>query len=433
MTYIKKKIGIISLGCPKNLVDTEIMLGLLNEAGFEITNKKEDADILIVNTCGFVESAKKESIDVILEMAECKKDKCELLIITGCLVERYRDELMKAVPEADAFLGTGGYGEIVGAINNLYSSGKTAVYPKLDDVSYLENNRLLSSDKGYAYLKISEGCSNRCTYCIIPSLRGPYRSRRIQDIVKEAGILVESGKKEIILISQDTTSYGMDIYNRRSLVRLIRNLSEINGVKWIRLLYCYPGEIDDGLIHEFEVNDRLCKYLDMPVQHINDRILKAMGRRDSADNMKKLISRLRGNIPGIAIRTSLIVGFPGETENDFKELLDFVEMTEFDRLGVFTYSREEGTKAADFKSQVSKSKKEKRFHDIMRLQHAINLKKNRSRLGKKCEVIVDGCVEKNIYYGRSASEAPDIDWILYFKGHNQFIGDIIEAEIIDIV
>lgn len=445
----KKTIGMISLGCPKNIVDSEIMLGLLTNAGYAVTNNEKNSDIIIINTCGFIESAKKESIDTILEMAEYKNDKCEFLIVAGCLAERYKDGLHKAMPEVDAFIGTGGFGDIADVINALYDKKNTQTsrqirhFPDINNISYLENKRLHSSDKGYAYLKISEGCDNRCTYCAIPAIRGRYRSRKISSIVKEAQTLAAAGKKEIIIISQDTTRYGIDIYKKRSLVKLVKAVSRIKGIEWIRLMYCYPEEIDDDLIREISENKKVCKYIDMPVQHISGRILKAMGRRGTGEYIKKLVKKIKNAAPGITLRTSLIVGFPGETDRDFNELYDFVKDTEFDRLGVFTYSREEGTKAAEMKNQVSRLIKQKRYRAIMKLQDKINRKKNKQRTGKKSMIIVNGIAgtetdagtEKPgmIYYGRTAAEAPDIDWIVYFIGSvNTNIGDIVEAEIIDI-
>ncbi|MBN2401569.1 MAG: 30S ribosomal protein S12 methylthiotransferase RimO [Spirochaetes bacterium] len=428
---MKLKVGLISLGCPKNLVDSEIMLGILNEAAFEITNDKAQADILIVNTCGFIDSAKKESIDAILEMADCKKGKCELLIVAGCLAERYRNQLAKSIPEIDALIGTGGYADIVKVIKEAYSSGKAESFPEQVDISYLNNRRIMSSDKGYAYLKIAEGCDNRCSYCVIPSLRGRYRSRRIEDIVKEAKILAALGKKEIILVSQDTTRYGIDLYKRQSLVKLIKKLSVIKGIEWIRLLYCYPEGIKDELIEEMKNNEKLCKYLDIPIQHISWKILKAMGRRGTGRDIEELIVKLRREVPEIVLRTSLIVGFPGESEADFKMLYDFVKHTEFDRLGVFTYSQEEGTKAALMKGQIQKRIKNKRYKSITKLQSSINNKKNSKRIGAECTVIIDGLTDDGkFYYGRTYGEAPDIDWLVFFASNKALkTGDIVFADI----
>jgi len=427
---LKKKVGMISLGCPKNLVDSEIMLGQLTKYGFEITNEQDKAEILIINTCAFIESAKKESIDTILEMADYKKDKCELLAVTGCLAERYKDELKKSMPEIDVLVGTGGYAEIAKAIISSYASGKSAVYPELDSIGYLENMRVPTTGSGFAYLKISEGCDNRCTYCVIPSIRGRYRSRSINNILEEAKELAKAGRKEIILISQDTTRYGIDLYKKKSLVELIKKLSRIRNIKWIRLLYCYPEEIDDNLIEEFKKNKKLLNYIDIPIQHISDNILKAMGRRGTRAGIENLVSRLRNEVPDIILRTSLIVGFPGEKADDFKELLDFVRRSEFDRLGVFVYSREEGTKAAGMKGQVRKAVKQKRFHEIMEIQEKINRKKNSERIGKQYEVIVEAGSGNGIYYGRTYAEAPDIDWTVEFSSENEpCTGDIVYAGI----
>lgn len=425
---VKKKVGLISLGCPKNLVDSEIMLGILSRAGYEIINDKEDADILIVNTCGFIESAKEESIDTILEMAECKKNKCGMLIVTGCLAERYKSELASAMPEVDAFIGTGGYDAIADVIER-QSEGRIELFPDTCDLSYLNYVRKLSTT-GYAYLKISEGCDNRCAYCAIPDIRGPYRSRRIEDIVQEAGKLAKEGRKEIILISQDSTRYGLDLYKKRSLADLVRKISSINKIEWIRLLYCYPEEIDDELIEEIRNNARVCKYMDIPVQHISDKILKAMGRRDTGRNIELLIEKLRKSVPGIVIRTSLIAGFPGEDKKDFRELCEFVKRTEFDRLGVFAYSREEGTRAAYMKGQIPEKVKQKRVDEIMTIQNSINERKNSERKGKKSRIIVDGITEEGLYYGRTYAEAPDIDWVIFFESRKKLKpGDFVTAEI----
>ncbi|MBN2039084.1 MAG: 30S ribosomal protein S12 methylthiotransferase RimO [Spirochaetes bacterium] len=429
-----KKVGIISLGCPKNLVDSEIMLGRLIDSGFEITNEEAEAEILIVNTCAFIESAKQEAVDTILEMADYKENHCELLIVTGCLAERYRDELMESMPEIDILIGTGGYAEIAYVIKAAYSSGKSNLYPELNSIDYLENPRLLTSDSGFAYLKISEGCDNRCTYCVIPSVRGRYRSRSVENILEEAKDLAESGKKEIILVSQDTTRYGIDLYGKKSLVKLVKELTKIKKIQWLRLLYCYPEEIDDELINEFKINKKLLSYIDVPIQHISDSILKAMGRRGTGTEIEGVISRLRAEVPDMTLRTSLIVGFPGETEKDFKQLCDFVQRTEFDRLGIFTYSQEEGTKAAEMENQIEESIKEKRLNEIMKIQEAINNKKNSARIGSNSNIIVEGVTEDGLYYGRTSGEAPDIDWIVKFDSEEElFPGDIVNAKIIEII
>ncbi|MCX8131925.1 MAG: 30S ribosomal protein S12 methylthiotransferase RimO [Clostridia bacterium] len=430
---MKKKIGVVSLGCPKNLVDSEIMLGLLKENDFEFTNSEDEADIIIVNTCGFIESAKQESINTILSMADYKKGKCELLIVTGCLAERYKDKIINEIPEVDAVVGTGSYGEIVGVIENAYKGQKSVLYGKLEEIEYLKNDRIVTTKKGYAYLKVAEGCDNCCTYCIIPSLRGRYRSRTIEDIVREAVVLAEKGARELVLVAQDTTRYGIDLYKEKKLVELIRQLSLIEGVQWIRLLYCYPEEIDDALIDEIASNKKVCKYIDIPIQHASDNVLKAMGRRGSARDIKELLRKLRERVPEIAIRTSLIVGFPGEEEKDYRELYSFVKKYKFDRLGVFTYSKEEDTPAAKLKAQVNKKTKVKRHNILMELQKEITTAKNKKRLRKGYEVLVEGVAEDGIFYmGRTYAEAPEIDGLIYFTSKeplNQ--GDFVKVKILN--
>jgi ribosomal protein S12 methylthiotransferase len=431
---LKKKIGVVSLGCPKNLVDSEIMLGLLKNNDYEITNNEDEADIIIVNTCGFIDSAKQESINTILDMADYKKGKCELLIVTGCLAERYKEKIINEIPDVDAVIGTGGYGEIVEVIKNAYEAKKTVLYGKLEEIDYLKGQRVVSTNKGYAYLKVAEGCDNCCTYCIIPSLRGRYRSRRIEDIVEEAKVLASNGVKELILVAQDTTRYGIDIYKERRLVQLIRELSAITDIKWIRLLYCYPEEIDDALIDEIADNDKVCKYLDIPIQHASDKILKTMGRRGTSKEVKELLSKLKKKVPGMFLRTSLIVGFPGEEEEDFNILERFVKLIKFDRLGVFTYSKEEDTPAAKMKPQINKATKTKRYNKIMKLQKEITLEKNKKRLKKDYDVLVEGVAEDGIFYiGRTYAEAPDIDGLIYFTSPeplNQ--GDLVRVKILNI-
>ncbi|MCX7711054.1 MAG: 30S ribosomal protein S12 methylthiotransferase RimO [Clostridia bacterium] len=429
---MKKKIGMVSLGCPKNLVDSEIMLGLLNKNEFEITNNESEAQVIIVNTCGFIESAKKESINTILEMAEYKQQNCELLIVTGCLAERYKNDIASEIPEIDAVLGTGSYGEIAKVIEKAYGGERPVVHGTLDELEYLENNRVISTRKGSAYLKVAEGCDNCCTYCIIPSLRGKYRSRKMESILKEAQGLAENGVKELILIAQDTTRYGLDLYGERKLVDLIQRLSAVEGVQWIRLLYCYPEMIDDALIQEMADNPKVCKYIDMPVQHASDKILRTMNRRDRAEDIEGLLMKLKQRIPGVVIRTSLIVGFPGETEEDFDILYRFAEKFRFDRLGVFTYSKEENTPAARLKSQVSKKVKEQRYNRIMELQKSITDELNEERIGKIYDAVVEGVSEDGIfYYGRTYAEAPDIDGVVYFVSQEPLNeGDFVQVKIL---
>lgn len=430
---MKTKIGVVSLGCPKNLVDSEIMLGILDRENYEIVNDESKAEVIVVNTCGFIESAKQESIDTILEMAQRKKHNCRLLIVTGCLAERYRHELISEIPEVDAVIGTGSYHEIAGVIKDALGGEKPEVYGSLAGTGYLNGERILSTGKGYAYLKIAEGCDNCCTYCVIPSLRGRYRSRPLEELEKEAERLAAGGVRELILIAQDTSGYGKDIYKERKLVELIRRLSAIEGIEWIRLLYCYPDEIDDALIEEFAANRKLCKYIDIPVQHRSDRILKAMARRFSGEATEKLLDKLRERVPGVVLRTSIIVGFPGETGEDFEELLGFIGKYKFDRLGVFMYSREEGTPAASMKDQVPEETAADRYNRVMELQQAISAKKNRERLGGDYLVLVEGISEDGIfYYGRSCAEAPDIDGSIYFtSGEELETGKLVRVRILN--
>lgn len=430
---MKNKVGVVSLGCPKNLVDSEIMLGILKKDGYEIVGGMGEADILIVNTCGFIESAKAESISTILEMAGYKGNKCRLLVVTGCMAERYKEDIIKEIPEVDLVLGTGNYGEIAQAIDKAIAGQKQLLYGKLDALDYLENERLVSTKTGYAYLKIAEGCDNCCTYCIIPSLRGRFRSRKIEDIVKEAEFLVRDGAKEIILVAQDTTRYGTDLYKEKSLVRLIREISAVEGVEWIRLLYCYPEEMDDDLVEEIAQNDKVCKYLDIPMQHASDKILKAMGRRGTSKDNGEIINKLRNKIPGIVLRTSFIVGFPGEDEDDFIKLYEFIKKHKVDRVGVFEYSKEEDTKAARLKNQIPKRIKNKRYKDIMSLQKEITGIINTRRLGRIYKTLIEGVADDGIFYfGRTYAEAPEIDNLVYFTSEEPLsIGQFVNVRIVD--
>lgn len=430
---MNKKIGIVSLGCPKNLVDSEIMLGMLKHADYEIVNHKENAEVLIVNTCGFIESAQQESINTILEMAEEKKRSCEILIVTGCMAERYKEKILDLIPEVDAVLGTGNYKEIADVINRAYRGEKVVAYGKLSETDYLDEERIISSNRHSVYLKISEGCDNRCTYCIIPYLRGAYRSRKIEALVKEAKILAANGAREIILVAQDTTRYGIDIYGKKMLPELIREISKIESVEWIRLLYCYPEEINDEMIREIAANPKVCRYLDIPVQHASDRILKMMGRKGTIGDIHNALSKLREMVPDIVLRTSLIVGFPGETEEDFQELVEFVTEFKFDRLGVFTYSKEEGTPAAKMKGQIRKNIKIDRQKTILELQNTISAEINTKRIGKVYKAIVDGIADDGIfYYGRTFAEAPEIDGTVYFTSPEPLnIGDFVMIKILN--
>ncbi len=430
---MNKKIGVVSLGCPKNLVDSEIMLGLLSKSDYEIVNDKGLANILIVNTCGFIESAQQESINTILEMAEEKKKNCEILIVTGCMAERYKELILEQIPEVDAVLGTGNYEEIAETINKAYNGEKTVSYGKLEDVDYLNIERIISSSKQSVYLKISEGCDNKCTYCIIPYLRGKYRSRKMDDLIYEAELLAKNGAKELILVAQDTTRYGIDIYGRKMLPELIQKLSKISGVEWIRLLYCYPEEIDEQLIQEIASNPKVCKYIDIPIQHASDKILKLMGRRGNISEIRTALYKLRENVKDIVIRTTLIVGFPGETDEDFEQLINFVDEFKFDRLGVFTYSKEKGTPAAKMKNQINQKLKIKRQKAVMDLQNSISQDINSNRTGKIYKAIVDGIADDGIfYYGRTYAEAPEIDGLIYFTSSEPLtLGNFVDVRILN--
>jgi len=430
---LNKKIGLVSLGCPKNLVDSELMLGLLKSTGCEIVSDCNEAQIIIVNTCGFIEAAKQESINTIIEMAAYKEKNCELLIVAGCLAERYRQMILDEIPEVDAVLGTGSYSQIAEVINKAYEDSHTAIYAPLEGTEYLEGERILSTGKGYAYLKIAEGCDNCCTYCIIPSLRGRYRSRKIENIIKETEGIAKSGVKEIILVAQDTTRYGLDLYGEKKLVQLIKEISKVEGIEWIRLLYCYPEEIDQQLIDEIANNEKVCKYLDIPIQHASDNVLKRMGRRGSAHDIKELIAKLRSQIKGLIIRTTLIVGFPGENENDFEILTGFIRENRFDRLGIFMYSREEGTPAGKMQNQVPAAVKKARYNKLMQLQSKISEQLNHERLGKDYLCLVEGVAEDGIfYYGRSYGEAPDIDGKIYFTSPEPLeTGQMVNVRILD--
>ncbi|HEY9058993.1 MAG TPA: 30S ribosomal protein S12 methylthiotransferase RimO [Pseudobacteroides sp.] len=431
---MKKKIGVVSLGCPKNLIDSEIMLGLIKDGEYEIVNEKEEAHILIVNTCGFIESAKQESINTILEMAECKKDKCEVLIVTGCLAERYKEDIINEIPEVDACVGTGNVSLICEVIEKAYKGEKQVLYGKLDNIDYMNSERVVSTHNGYAYIKIAEGCDNCCTYCIIPSLRGRFRSRKIEDVLSEAVKLSQNGVKEIILVAQDTTRYGLDIYGKKMLPLLLQKLGAIDEIKWIRLLYCYPEEIDEELINEISNNDKVVKYLDIPFQHTSDKILKVMGRRGTSEDYRKLIKDLRAKVPGIVLRTSVIVGFPGETQEDFSELYDFFNEYKVDRLGVFSYSKEENTPAAKLKNQISSKTKQARFDTMINLQKETMDLINRQRLDKVYPTIVEGVADDGIFYtGRTYAEAPEIDSLIYFTSEEPVqTGDIVNVKIMNI-
>lgn len=400
---LKKKVGFISLGCDKNRVDLEEMIYSIKSAGFEIVNQPHDADILIINTCAFLESARMEAIENILEMSQYKTNKLQKLIVTGCLNELNYTDLQESLPEVDAFVNIKDNENIVSIIANLYDIKFT---------SKSDNNRILTTPNHYAYLKISEGCNNFCTYCLIPYIRGRYRSRKIEELVSEAKTLANKGVSELILVAQDVTKYGVDLYKKKSLVTLIKELSKINQIKWIRLLYCYPEEIDDDLINEIKNNEKLIKYLDVPLQHISTNVLKQMNRRSTKDNIYNLFTKLQSEIPKIVIRTTFIVGFPGETDKDVQEIEDFLNKFKLQNVGFFKYSREEGTKSYSFDNQVEDSIKEQRLNYLANVQYQIQSINNNKLIGNVVDAIVD-YTEYNYSVARYFGQAPQIDSVIY--------------------
>lgn len=403
-------VGFVSLGCSKNLVDTEETIGLFKKNKFNIVNNPEKADIIVVNTCGFIEAAKEEAINTILEMAEYKNNRCKYLIAMGCLVQRYKKELEKAIPEVDLFLSLDEYDKMWENIGKLIKEeNKTKVY-----LDY--NDRVITTGKKMAYLKIAEGCSNRCTYCAIPSIRGPFVSRKMEDILKEAEKLANNGIEEIVVIAQDTTKYGVDIYGKSCLAELLDRLCKIEKIKWIRFLYAYPETITNELIEVVKNNTKICNYFDIPIQHISDRVLKRMNRKSDGKSIEKIISRIRKEIPDVILRTSLIVGFPGETEEEFNELYNFVSKTKFDRLGVFMYSKEDGTPASRLKEQIHPMTKKKRHRIIMELQNKISKQNLEEKIGKEYEVLIENKTFDGKYYiARSYMDVPDMDGVILIK------------------
>lgn len=429
----KTKIGIVSLGCPKNRVDTEVMLGILGESGYEIVADPKDANIIVVNTCAFIDSAKEESIDTVLEMAEFKKENCRYLIMTGCMAERYHDEIMAELPEVDAVLGTGDYHRIKEAIKELDNGNNPVYYGHIDDDIPEGYPRMISTAGHTAYLKIADGCDNKCTYCIIPKLRGKYRSRPMDDIVAEAKELAETGVKEVILIAQDTTRYGYDIAGREMLSELLKELCKIDGLHWIRVHYMYPESITDSMIDVFADEEKIVKYMDIPIQHINNRVLKRMGRKNTKEETENLIKKLRARIPGLTIRTTVIAGFPGETEEEFNELKTFIQWAKFDRLGAFAYSAEDGTGAALLPDQLEEDVKESRRDEIMEAQREISENLQKEKIGKTVEVICEGYDDENLmYFGRSQADSLDVDGMTYFAANDEVeIGEFVRVRILD--
>lgn len=426
-------IGLVSLGCAKNQTDAEIMLGILADDGCNIVSDPAEADVIVVNTCGFIESAKRESIDAILEMAEYKNGRCKLLIATGCLAERYSGEILTELPEVDAVLGTGDYDKIAEIIKEAFDGKKPVLCGNKDRTPEERLPRILSTPPYTAYLKIADGCDNNCTYCAIPKIRGHFRSRKIEDIADEARDLAENGVRELILIAQDTTRYGVDLYGEYKLDTLLEELVKIEKIDWIRVHYFYPEAITDALIDTMAKHDKICNYIDMPVQHADNDILRRMARRTSREQMLEKINKIRAKMPDSIIRTSIIVGFPGETEEQFRTLCDFVRDVKFDRMGVFAYSQEEDTAAAEFADQIDEAVKEERLDKLMTIQQKISLELNQAKIGKTLEVIVEGYDEESfLFYGRSRGDSIEVDGKVYFGTENEINeGDIVKVEILD--
>lgn len=444
------KVGFISLGCSKNLIDTEVAIGLFKDNHYEIVNNPNDAEILVVNTCGFIESAKEEAINTILEMAEYKKKKCKYLIAMGCLVQRYYDDLVKLLPEVDLFIKIDEYNKLWDKIEDLIKrdiveKSKTKTSKKISEIKPLPMptynefmERVVTTGKNYAYLKIGEGCSNKCTYCAIPYIRGPFVSRKMEDILDEAEMLAKKGIKELIVIAQDTTKYGVDIYGGSKLAELLEKLSKVKGIEWIRFLYSYPEGITDKLINVVATNDKIAKYFDIPIQHISNPILKKMNRRTSKEDVTKIIEKIRKEVPDVTLRTSLIVGFPGETKENFEELLEFVKNTKFDKLGTFMYSKEEGTPAAKLPDQIHGNTKKARYNKIMEAQQEISKEILTNKIGKNYKVLVeDMSFDGKYFIGRTMQDVPEEDGLVYIKNNkdldeNTILNNFVNCKIIEV-
>ena len=429
------KVGFVSLGCPKNLINTEVMLATLVNNGMEIVAEDIEADVIVINTCAFIESAKNEAIENILDIAWLKKNRSlKGIVVTGCLPQRYKEEFLKELPEVNCILGTGAIDDICEAVEVAYKGGTYSSFKNVDEAP-LGGERVITTPEHFAYVQIAEGCDNRCTYCVIPDIRGKFRSRSMSDIVDEVVGLAEMGIKEICLVAQDTTRYGEDIFGTYALDSLISELSSIEGIEWIRVLYCYPDRITDGLINEFKNNEKLLKYIDMPIQHINDDVLKRMNRRDTSESIKNTIKKLRDEVPEIVLRSTVIVGFPGETEKQYNELRKFLKETKFERLGVFEYSREEGTPAYDMPNQVSANTKKKRCEAIMSDQNRIHNDFNAGFVGKTIKVICEGYDPvSECFYGRSYADAPDIDGKVYFTASKRVHdGEFVNVNVTEIL
>lgn len=422
----------VSLGCDKNLVDSEMMLGLLAKSGYEFTDDEKEADVVVVNTCCFINDAKEESINTILEMAELKKNgQIEALIVAGCLAQRYKEEIQTEIEEVDAILGTMAIDEVVKTIEEVLHGTKANHYKSLDEKPFTEAERVVTTGGHYAYLKIAEGCDKHCTYCIIPKVRGNYRSIPMESLFEQAQRLAEQGVKELILVAQETTVYGVDIYGHKALPELLHRLCGISGIYWIRILYCYPEEIDDALIRTIKEEKKICHYLDLPIQHASDRILRRMGRRTNKEELTNIVRKLRAEIPDICLRTTLITGFPGETGEDHEELMEFVDEMEFDRLGVFTYSQEEDTPAANMSDQVPEELKLERQAELMELQQEIAFEAAEKMKGKIVTAMIEGKVaDENAYVARTYKDAPNVDGFLFINtGRDLMTGDFVRAKI----
>ena len=429
---MKKKILFVSLGCDKNLVDSEMMLGMLAQNGYEFTDDEQEADAVVINTCCFINDAKEESINTILEMAELKKSgSIEMLIVTGCLAQRYREEIQTEIPEVDAILGTMAIDEIVKTLDEVSGGVRINHYKSLDEKPLTGVERVVTTGGHYAYLKIAEGCDKHCTYCIIPKVRGSYRSVPMDDLVQEAEELAEKGVKELILVAQETTLYGRDLYGHKALPELLHRLCNISGIYWIRIMYCYPEEIDDELIRTIRDEKKICHYLDLPIQHASDRVLQRMGRKTDKCQLEDIIRKLRREIPDICLRTTLISGFPGETEEDHEELVDFVDRMAFDRLGVFAYSQEEDTPAAVMPDQIPEEVKEDRRAQLMELQQDIAFEAAEDMAGRVVTAMIEGKVaDENAYVARTYKDAPNVDGFLFINtGRELMTGDFVKVKI----
>ncbi|SHK34217.1 SSU ribosomal protein S12P methylthiotransferase [Clostridium cavendishii DSM 21758] len=425
---MKYKVGIVSLGCDKNRVDSEIILGKV-KSDYEITNNPKEADIIIVNTCGFIEKAKQESINTILDMAKYKeKYNCKLLIATGCLTQRYGEELKEEMPEIDVMLGVNDYDKINQSIIAFIKEDKRALAVSYKDTGINEGERVITTGKSTAYIRIAEGCNNFCTYCVIPKIRGKYRSRNFESIIDEAKILASQGVKELIVIAQDTTNYGVDLYGKRRIHELIRELSKIDSIEWIRLMYSYPEAIEDELLKEMAENEKVCKYMDIPIQHISSSILKRMGRRTTKEEIISKINKIRSYMNDVTLRTSIIVGFPGETEQDFEELKNFIKEIKLDKVGVFTYSQEEDTPASIMDNQVDEHVKVSREQELMLIQREVSKEINNNKIGKKYKVLIEA-IEDGSYIGRNFEMAPEVDGAVFVKEKDLIIGNFYEVNI----